>query len=83
MSFVSEKTKLIPRSMIREIFAMQSGMKDVVSFALGEPDFPAPRHAIDAIVASFQRGETHYTPNAGIPALREALAKSHQDRGLD
>ncbi|BAL00086.1 aspartate aminotransferase [Oscillibacter valericigenes Sjm18-20] len=83
MSFVSEKSKRIPGSMIREMFAMQTGMENVVSFALGEPDFTAPKHVIDATVASFQRGETHYTPNAGIPALREAVAKSYQDRGLD
>lgn len=83
MSFVSEKSKKTPRSVIREMFAMQTGLEDVVSFALGEPDFTAPKHIIDATVASFQRGETHYTPNAGIPALREAVARSYQERGLD
>jgi aminotransferase len=83
MSFVSEKSKKTPRSVIREMFAMQTGLEDVVSFALGEPDFTSPKHIIDATVASFQRGETHYTPNAGIPALREAVARSYQERGLD
>ena len=83
MGFLSNKTKQIPGSMIREMFAMQTGMKDVVSFALGEPDFTAPRHVIAAAVASLRRGETHYTPNAGIPALREAVAKSYRARGLD
>ena len=83
MSFVSEKSKKTPRSVIREMFAMQTGLTDVVSFALGEPDFTSPKHIIDATVASFQRGETHYTPTAGIPALREAVARSYQERGLD
>lgn len=83
MSFVSEKSKKTPRSVIREMFAMQTGLTDVVSFALGEPDFTSPKHIIDATVASFQRGETHYTPNAGIPALREAVARSYQERGLN
>lgn len=83
MSFVSEKSKKTPRSVIREMFAMQTGLTDVVSFALGEPDFTSPKHIIDATVASFQRGETHYTPNAGIPALREAVAQSYQERGLN
>lgn len=63
MSFVSEKSKGMPRSVIREMFAMQTGLEDVVSFALGEPDFTTPKHIIDATIASFQRGETHYTPN--------------------
>ena len=83
MSFVSKKSSCTPRSVIREMFAMQTGLDDVISFALGEPDFTAPQHVIDATVASFQRGETHYTPNAGIPALREAVAASYQARGLD
>lgn len=83
MTFVSEKSKKIPGSMIREMFAMQTGMEDVVSFALGEPDFTAPKHVVDAVIASLQRGETHYTPNAGIPALREAVSQSYQTRGLN
>lgn len=83
MSFVSEKAKQVPGSMIREMFAMQTGMENVISFALGEPDFTAPKHVIDAVIASLERGETHYTPNAGIPALREAVSRSYQTRGLD
>lgn len=83
MSFISEKSKKIPGSMIREMFAMQDGMMDVISFALGEPDFTAPQRVIDATVASLQRGETHYTPNAGIPALRQAVSDLYKRRGLD
>lgn len=82
MSFVSEKSKGMPRSVIREMFAMQTGLEDVVSFALGEPDFTTPKHIIDATVASFQRGETHYTPNTGIPALRKAVSETYEKRGL-
>ena len=83
MSFVSEKSKATPRSVIREMFAMQTGLDNLVSFALGEPDFTTPTHIIEAAAESFHRGETHYTPNAGIPALREAIARSYQERGLD
>lgn len=82
MSFVSEKSKEMPRSVIREMFAMQTGLEDVVSFALGEPDFTTPKHIVDATVASFQRGETHYTPNTVIPALRKAVSETYQKRGL-
>ena len=83
MSYISKKSQEIPGSMIRKMFAMQTGMTDVVSFALGEPDFTAPKHVLDAVIASLNRGETHYTPNAGIPALREAVSRSYQARGLD
>ena len=83
MSIISKKSQEIPGSMIRKMFAMQTGMTDVVSFALGEPDFTAPKHVVEAVIASLNRGETHYTPNAGIPALREAVSRSYQARGLD
>lgn len=83
MSIISKKSQEVPGSMIRSMFAMQTGMTDVVSFALGEPDFTAPKHVVEAVIASLNRGETHYTPNAGIPALREAVSRSYQARGLD
>lgn len=83
MSFVSKKSELIPRSAIREMFAMQTGMTDVISFALGEPDFGTPEHIVEATIESFKRGETHYVPNSGIMPLRKAVAGSYQKRGLD
>ena len=83
MSFISNKSQKTPHSVIREMFAMQEGLDNVISFALGEPDFTAPQHVIDATVASLQRGETHYTPNAGIPALRQAVSDLYKRRGLE
>jgi aspartate aminotransferase len=49
-------------------------------FSLGEPDFTTPQHICDAAVAAMQAGHTHYTPSAGIPKLREAVAKSYSER---
>ena len=54
---------------------LKSQGKDVISFSLGEPDFATPRHIIDAVKASIERGETHYTPSPGIPELRKAIAQ--------
>ncbi|WP_406657084.1 pyridoxal phosphate-dependent aminotransferase [Methanolobus sp. ZRKC2] len=48
---------------------------DVISFSLGEPDFDTPKHICDAAADAMYRGETHYTPSAGIPELREAIAE--------
>lgn len=53
---------------------LKSHGKDVINFSLGEPDFNTPKHIIDEAKASIDRGETHYTPSAGIPELREAIA---------
>ncbi|MBC7222663.1 MAG: pyridoxal phosphate-dependent aminotransferase [Anaerolineae bacterium] len=48
--------------------------REVVHLEIGEPDFDTPAHIVEAAVEALRRGETHYTPSAGIPALREAIA---------
>lgn len=48
---------------------------DVVSFSLGEPDFDTPQHICDAACKAMFRGETHYSPSAGLPELRGAIAE--------
>lgn len=47
---------------------------DVISLALGEPDFPTPPHIVAAAEAALAAGQTRYTPTAGVPALRAAVA---------
>ncbi|MEK7615681.1 MAG: pyridoxal phosphate-dependent aminotransferase [Patescibacteria group bacterium] len=53
----------------------QNGI-DVVSFAGGEPDFPAPAHVKQAAIRAIQKNHTIYTPTGGIPELKEAICKS-------
>jgi len=65
----------IKGSPIRKMFNMANAMDDVVSFALGEPDFTTSGNIINAACEALQRGETHYTPNAGILPLRQVIAK--------
>ena len=50
----------------------------VFDFSLGEPDFPTPEHICRAAVRAMQDGHTHYTPAAGIPELRAAVARWYQ-----
>lgn len=57
---------------------------DVISFALGEPDFPTPKHICEAAAQAIAAGKTKYTPAAGIPELREAIAaKISRELGKD
>ncbi len=49
--------------------------RDIISFCIGQPDFPAPLHAREAGVAAIQGGKHGYTPSAGILELREAAAR--------
>src|SRR5438445_8205695 len=59
--------------------ALEAQGRDIVHLEIGEPDFDTPRSVVEAGVAALQRGETHYTPSAGIVELREAIA-SHLNR---
>jgi len=72
---VSKIAQEIQGSTIRKMFNMASNMTDTVSFALGEPDFTTSRNIIDAACKAYQEGLTHYTLNAGILPLRQAIAK--------
>ncbi len=60
--------------------AMEAAGRDVVHMEIGEPDFVSPQPVIDAAIAAQRAGHTHYTPAAGLPALREAIAGFYQRR---
>lgn len=63
--------------------ALEAQGRHVVHLELGEPDFTTPEHIIEAAVAALRAGETHYTPTAGIPQLREAIANyTSETRGV-
>ena len=48
--------------------------KEIVSLAVGEPDFQTPQHVCDAMKKAVDDGFTRYTPVPGIPELRTAVA---------
>ena len=58
--------------------------RDVIGLGAGEPDFDTPDNIKEAAIAAIRRGETKYTPVAGIPELRQAIAgKFKRENGLD
>jgi len=65
--------------------ALQAAGRPVISFAAGEPDFPTPEHIVDAALAAVHDPRNYrYTPAAGLPELREAIAaKTLRDSGLE
>jgi aspartate aminotransferase len=65
--------------------ALQAAGEHVIGFGAGEPDFPTPAHIVEAAVEACRDPANHrYTPTAGIPALREAIAaKTTRDSGLE
>jgi len=63
--------------------SLKAGGRPVISFAAGEPDFPTPAHVVEAALVAVKDPANHrYTPAAGLPALREAIAeKTLRDSG--
>lgn len=69
---------------LAEVNRLMRDGRDVVSFCIGQPDFPTPKHVQDAAIEAVRGGKHGYTPSAGIDELREAAAKSMGKlRGLD
>ena len=77
--FVASKIARVPPSGIRRFFDIAATMDDVISLGIGEPDFATPPSIISAGIRSLEAGETHYTSNSGISALRVALS-DHLER---
>ena len=64
----------LEESKIREVANAGMGRPDVLPFWFGESDEVTPEFIRAAAIASLQQGETFYTHNLGLPALREAIA---------
>jgi aspartate aminotransferase len=84
---ISERAAQLTPSLTLSIDSKAKAMKaegiDVCGFGAGEPDFDTPEHIKAAAIEALQAGFTKYTPSAGIPELRAAIAeKLATDNGL-
>ena len=71
-------------AVMAEAMRLRAAGEDVVDFSAGQPDFDTPRIARAAGVRAIESGYTRYTPNAGAPELRAAVADCYRrDFGLD
>src|SRR5699024_8435607 len=63
--------------------ALKAAGRPVIGFGAGEPDFPTPPYIVEAAVAAAKDPRNHrYSPAAGLPELREAIAaKTERDSG--
>ena len=59
--------------------ALEAQGREVVHLEIGEPDFDTPANIVGAAIQALQDGHTHYTPSAGIPSFREAIANEIAD----
>ena len=64
--------------------ALEAQGRDIIHLEIGEPDFATPFNVIQAATKALQEGYTHYGPSAGLPELREAIAREiRTTRGIE
>src|SRR5215469_537918 len=61
--------------------ALERQGREIIHLEIGEPDFDTPANVVEAGVKALQQGFTHYTPSAGMPELREVVAR-HVSRSI-
>src|SRR3954464_12676582 len=54
--------------------ALEKQGKDIIHLEIGEPDFPTPKHVVEAGKRALDQGWTKYGPPRGFPELRETIA---------
>lgn len=72
---ISDNTQQIQPSKIRKMFNKALEYDHVISFTLGEPDFTASPNVVEAGCRAIREGKTKYSENAGLLALRQAIAE--------
>lgn len=85
---VSQRAAAVPPSATIAVTSRAKEMKaqgmDVLGFAAGEPDFDTPDFIKEVAIEALKKGQTKYTPAAGTPELRKAIAeKLKRENGLD
>lgn len=83
----AERLDTVPFSGIRKVFdavkVLENEGRDVIHWQIGRTDFDTPEYIKDAAIESMKRGDVHYAPNRGVPALRQAIAaRTTLDTGI-
>ncbi|PXA05290.1 pyridoxal phosphate-dependent aminotransferase [Coraliomargarita sinensis] len=72
--FVADHVSGLPRSGIRDFFAIVQAMPEAISLGIGEPDFVTPWHIREAAIFALEKGKTSYTDNLGLIRLRREIS---------
>jgi aspartate aminotransferase len=78
MEFAERVTRLVPEgaySMLARAQALEAAGSKIIHLEIGQPDFPTFENIAQAGIRAIQQGHTRYTPSAGMPALRQAIAE--------
>ncbi len=78
MTEISERARQLGTenafAVLSNIETLRKQGRDIISFCIGQPDFPTPEHACNAAITAMHEGNTGYTESAGIAGLRKAVA---------
>lgn len=74
-SYVADHVRGLPRSGIRDFFAIVSEMPHAISLGIGEPDFITPWKIREASIFALEKGRTSYTDNRGLLSLRKEISR--------
>jgi len=80
---ISDRVKRTESLSLLAVARLAEGLENVIYLNIGEPDFGTPDHIREAAKEAISKGYTHYTPDAGIPELREAIAEKESGKGVD
>lgn len=71
-------------TVLAEVQKLERQGRSVVNLGIGDPDFDTPGNVKQAAIRALEGNRTHYSPSAGVPPLREAIATYlNRSRGLD
>ena len=80
---IANITPSATHAMTARIAEKRAAGENIITFSIGEPDFPTPRPIVEACEQALREGKTKYTSTNGIAALREAVCgKLRRDNGL-
>ena len=82
MISLNEKLYSLQRSPIRRFTNLANQTPGCIKLTIGEPDFDTPQAIKEAAISALQKGQTHYAPNQGLPALRQTIAAFETARGM-
>lgn len=81
-NYISKELNSIEISGIRKFYNKASSVPGALSLTLGQPDFTVPKGIKSAMIQAIENNLTTYTPNAGIPQLREEISRYLEKDGI-
>lgn len=77
---LNSRVKSIEISGIRKFFNLVGAQENMISLTIGQPDFHTPEHVKEAGIDAIRQNATVYTPNAGLPELKEAAVNFYKQK---